>query len=151
MKQFSQLTTTLLLSFCLALLAGWGMRALTEPLREDARARVRRLGAALWVVAVLVVPRASVLLAARSVDVPSTDHMLSQRSRLFAQLWREDQKEIGDFLQNAFGSGPEPEDTGIATAFNEKFDELAEARQGKLRALDSRLAEERRNRQLASP
>ena len=32
--------------------------------------------------------------------VPSMDQQLSQRSRLRAQLWREDQKAIGDFLRN---------------------------------------------------
>ena len=39
------------------------------------------------------------MLAARSVDVPSMDELLSQRSRLWAQLWREDQREIQAFLR----------------------------------------------------
>ena len=54
----------------------------------------------LWVVGVLIVPRASVLLSARSVEVPSTDHALSQRARLWRQLWREDQQKIQDFMQD---------------------------------------------------
>jgi len=102
----------------------------------------------LWVVGVLVVPRASVLVAARSVEVPSMDQLLSQRSRLWAQLWREDQKEIGDFLKNGFDSDDGAPRPDLAAAFNSKFDELADERQAKLGALDARLAEERRNRQL---
>jgi len=105
----------------------------------------------LWVVGVLVAPRASVLLAARSVDVPSTDQVLSQRSRLWAQLWREDQKEIAAFLKNSFTG--EPSDPAEAqrtiTAFNQKFDELGAERERKLAELDLRLSEERRNRQSA--
>jgi len=111
----------------------------------------------LWVVGVLILPRASVLLAARSVEVPSTDHVLSQRSRLRAQLWDEDQKKIGDFMKEQMTFPDDLEDPaerqalaqrGIS-AFNEKFDELAAERQRRLAELDARLGEERRNRQLA--
>jgi ABC-type transport system involved in multi-copper enzyme maturation permease subunit len=102
----------------------------------------------LWVVGVLVVPRASVLLAARSVEVPSMDQLLSQRSRLWAQLGREDQKVIGDFLKDNFSSDDDAPRPDLAAEFNSKFDELADERQAKLGALDARLAEERRNRQL---
>jgi len=103
----------------------------------------------LWVVGVLVLPRASVLLAARTVDVPSTDQMLSQRSRLWAQLWREDQQEIQAFLRNSFGNEPQDPAAGqrAVAEFNRKFDELAEERQRRLSELDLRLTEERRNRQ----
>ena len=109
----------------------------------------------LWVVGVLVVPRASVLLAARSVDVPSMDSLLSQRSRLWAQLWREDQKAINDFMREQLSFPDEDADVGERQAamergvagFNEKFDQLAEERQRKIAALDARLSEERNNRQ----
>jgi hypothetical protein len=109
----------------------------------------------LWVVGVLIVPRASVLLAARSVDVPSTDQLLSQRSRLWAQLWREDQNEISRFMREQMSSPGESLDpaaqqaamqAGVA-AFNQKFDDLAEERARKIGALDARLNEERANRQ----
>jgi ABC-type transport system involved in multi-copper enzyme maturation permease subunit len=108
----------------------------------------------LWVVGVLVMPRASVLLAARSVDVPSTDQLLSQRSRLWAQLWREDQKEIQSFMSNSFGNGRDEagdrdpaEAQRVIAEFNQMFDELADRRQERIAELDSRLTEERRNRQ----
>lgn len=109
----------------------------------------------LWVVGVLIVPRASVLLAARSVEVPSMDQLLSQRSRLRAQLWRDDQAVINTFMREQLSGVRDEEDSmqmqsamqaGIA-AFNTKFDELAEERQRKLAELDARLTEERRNRQ----
>ena len=109
----------------------------------------------LWVVGVLIVPRASVLLAARSVEVPSTDELLSQRSLLWAQLWRDDQKEINRFMREQM-SLPEdsldPEEqqaamqNGVA-AFNQRFDDLAEERTRKIGVLDARLNEERANRQ----
>jgi ABC-type transport system involved in multi-copper enzyme maturation permease subunit len=110
----------------------------------------------LWVVGVLIVPRASVLLAARSVDVPSMDQLLSQRSRLWAQLWRDDQGTINDFMQEQMSSARSNEDPEAMQAamqasigaFNTKFDELAEERQRRLAELDSRLTEERHNRQL---
>jgi ABC-type transport system involved in multi-copper enzyme maturation permease subunit len=104
----------------------------------------------LWVVGVLVMPRASVLLAARAVEVPSTDQVLSQRSRLWAQLWREDQKEIQAFLRDSFSGERDDDMEGgqrAIAAFNEKFDQLADERQRKLAELDARLSEERRNRQ----
>jgi len=110
----------------------------------------------LWVVGVLIVPRASVLLAARSVEVPSTDQILSQMSRLQSQLWREDQKKISDFMREIMvpggpNSGGEDAEQEMAqrsvNAFNEKFDELANDRQRQIRSLDERLGEERRNRQ----
>ena len=109
----------------------------------------------LWVVGVLIIPRASVLLAARSVDVPSTDQLLSQRSRLWAQLWRDDQKEINRFMREQMSFPEESLDpeaqqaamqAGVA-AFNQKFDDLAEERARKIGALDARLNEERSNRQ----
>jgi ABC-type transport system involved in multi-copper enzyme maturation permease subunit len=109
----------------------------------------------LWVVGVLIVPRASVLLAARSVEVPSMDQLLSQRSRLWAQLWREDQATIQAFMQEQMSAADGVEDEGARmaamqsgiAAFNTKFDELADERQRNLAELDARLTEERRNRQ----
>ncbi len=109
----------------------------------------------LWVVGVLIVPRASVLLAARSVEVPSMDQLLSQRSRLRAQLWRDDQATINTFMREQLSDvrGEDgSEEMGSAmqasiAAFNTRFDELAVERQRKLAELDARLTEERNNRQ----
>lgn len=109
----------------------------------------------LWVVGVLIVPRASVLLAARSVEVPSMDQLLSQRSRLRAQLWRDDQATINTFMREQLSDvrgedGSEERGSAMQAsiaAFNTKFDELAVERQRKLADLDARLTEERNNRQ----
>jgi ABC-type transport system involved in multi-copper enzyme maturation permease subunit len=131
-----------------------GLSVLVSSLtRSSATAFVLLLS--LWVVGVLIVPRAAVLLSARSVEVPSTDHVLSQRARLWRQLWREDQQKIQDFMQERMLGVETVEDPAeqqamaqrAVAAFNEHFDELADERQRKLADLDARLSEERRNRQ----
>jgi ABC-type transport system involved in multi-copper enzyme maturation permease subunit len=50
-----------------------------------------------WIFAVLIVPRTSVLLAGRAVKVPSLDEHASQRARLAAQLWQEDRAKMSNF------------------------------------------------------
>ena len=109
----------------------------------------------LWVVGVLIVPRASVLLAARSVAVPSTDALLSQRSLLWAQLWRDDQNEINRFMREQMSMpdgdmDPAAQQAAMqnsVAAFNQRFDDLAEERTRKIGALEARLNEDRANRQ----
>ena len=114
-----------------------------------------------WIGVVLVLPRASVLAAGRWVEVPSADQELSQRSRLATQLFREDREAIDAFLQAS--SGPdgsmrfdfdieEGEDPAAAVAefqarINTFLQDRAETRRERLDALESRLAEERRNRE----
>ena len=41
----------------------------------------------IWIVAVLIVPRASVLLAGRAVDVPSVDNIAAQKASYASGLW----------------------------------------------------------------
>jgi len=106
----------------------------------------------LWVVAVLVVPRSSVLLAARAVDVPSVDEALSERSRLRSQLWNEDRKKIREFMREGMAQAEQSDDPQAAMQsrigrFNTWFDELSAEREEKVAVLDARLAEERANRQ----
>lgn len=100
-----------------------------------------------WILAVMIVPRSAVALAARSVDVTSFDEILSQRTRLRAQLWEEDQKAIDEFL-----SGGEAENDPEAMRqrigrFNEFFQDLNDKRTRKLEELGARLSEERSNGQ----
>lgn len=100
-----------------------------------------------WIMAVMIVPRSAVALAARSVDVTSFDEILSQRARLRAQLWEEDQKAIQDYLSGGEGEGdPEAMRQRIGR-FNEFFQELNDERTRKLEELGARLSEERSNRQ----
>ena len=104
-----------------------------------------------WIMAVMVVPRGAVLVAARAVDVPTVDSILSQQRRLRGQLMMEDREAMNDFLQktmNAGGGdgGPEAMQAGIAK-LNEFMQERGEERKRKLDELSARLDEERKNQQ----
>ena len=95
-----------------------------------------------WVVAVQLVPRASVLLAGRMVDVPTTDELAAQKNKLSSQLWSEDREKMGKF---------QPTQTTDMQAtmqeFNQFMDQLANDRDAKMQELASRLNEDRENKQ----
>ncbi len=95
-----------------------------------------------WIFAVLIVPRASVLLAGRAVKVPSLDELASQRARLSAQLWNEDREKMGAFKPDNTGN---PEQ--MVNQFNKFMQTLADERDKKMAELSSRLNEERSNRE----
>ncbi len=100
----------------------------------------------IWILAVLVVPRSAVLLAARSVDVPPVDEILSQRARLLAQLWAEDRAGIEEFFSDDNAAEGSQEDPAARMAsFNSFVQELGEERTAKLDALQARLEEKRQN------
>ncbi len=96
-----------------------------------------------WVFAVLIVPRASVLIAGRAVAVPSIDHIAAQKNRLRAQLWTEDHQRM-----SVFKPAPSENPQDMMKEFNEFMQKNAEEREQQMRQLSSRLNEERRNRQL---
>ncbi|MDA8019940.1 MAG: ABC transporter permease [Thermoanaerobaculia bacterium] len=119
----------------------------------------------IWIAAVLVMPRASVLAAGRWVEVPAVDADISQRSRLAAQLFRENREAMMDML-NAEEGGlrielasetdtgdieePSPQEQAEAVAkfqarINEFLTEQATRQREALDDLDTRLAERRRN------
>ncbi len=102
-----------------------------------------------WILAVLVVPPSAVMLAARSVAVPSVDESLSQLGRLRTQLWAEDRKAIDTYLQDNMAEEPDRIETAAAIVgrFNEFFQQRSEARSQALEELEARLAEQRANRQ----
>ncbi len=107
----------------------------------------------LWIMAVMILPRSSVLLAARSVDVPSVDEMLSQQRRLRTQLWQEDRVAMQDYLQNTMNTSDADEESPAArqammNRFNSFMQEQGENRNARLNALTARLEEERANRQV---
>lgn len=97
----------------------------------------------IWITCVLIIPRSAVLLAGRAVSVPSVDEIMSQQNRLSSQL-------AGEKLDNlsSFRSTPgKPIDEQLAEF--EKFqDSLTDDQDEKVRALTSRLEEERHNRQI---
>jgi len=95
-----------------------------------------------WIFSVLIIPRTSVLLAARSTDVPSIDMLASQKSRLRMQLWSEDRKKMAAYRPSSKG---DPEK--FMDEFSRFMEELADERDKKMMQLANRLNEERRNRQ----
>ncbi len=105
----------------------------------------------LWILAVLVLPRSAVLLAARSVAVPTVDEGLSQLGRLRTQLWAEDRQAIDTFLQESMSGEPESPEAAasIVGRFNQFFQQRSEARSQALEAFEARLTEQRANRQMA--
>jgi len=97
-----------------------------------------------WVLCIHIVPRISVLLAARSVDVPSVDEIAYQKSTLAGQLFNE----FDDAMRSYdFSNATVNEDGDIIDGFNEYVDSLNEIRDTKMKTLASRLEEDRFNRQ----
>lgn len=97
-----------------------------------------------WIFAVLIVPRTSVLLAGRAVKVPSLDEHASQRARLAAQLWQEDRSKMAEF-KPATDIKENPQK--MMNEFNTFMQKLGEERDQKMQSLAKRLNEERRNRE----
>jgi ABC-type transport system involved in multi-copper enzyme maturation permease subunit len=95
-----------------------------------------------WIFAVLIVPRVSVLLAGRAVEVPSVDEIASQKSRLSAQLWKEDREKMTSFKP---AKTDDPEE--MLRQFNKFMQDNADERDKKMNDLAERLNEDRRNRQ----
>jgi ABC-type transport system involved in multi-copper enzyme maturation permease subunit len=96
-----------------------------------------------WIFAVFIIPRASVLLAGRAIDVPSVDEHGYQKARFRSQLWEEDRHKMAEFKPD------ENEDPmKIVDKFNEFMQNLADERDTKIKELTKRLNEDRRNKQI---
>lgn len=96
----------------------------------------------IWVVSVLIVPRSSVLLAGRAVDVPAVDAIAAQKTTYSKQLWQDHQKAMSEF------KAPEGGDpNAMMDSFNAYMDSLAQIRESKMNAFSDRLSEDRHNRQ----
>lgn len=96
----------------------------------------------IWIVAVMIVPRASVLMAGRYVDVPSVDHIASQKSMMRAQQWQEHR---GDFTSFKPSDTDDPDK--MMDEMNRFMEDRADERDKKMLEFTSRLNEERFNRQ----
>jgi ABC-type transport system involved in multi-copper enzyme maturation permease subunit len=96
-----------------------------------------------WIFAVLIIPRTSVLFAGRAVDVPSVDEIASQKSRFSSQLWEEDRKKMGTFKPTVSNNQPDK----IMQEFNTFMQNIADERDMKMEEFGGRLNEERANRQ----
>lgn len=95
-----------------------------------------------WIAAVQLVPRASVLLAGRMIEVPTTDELAAQKNKLSVQLWAEDREKMGNF---------QPTSTTDMQAMMQEFNQFMEKqtseRDAKMQELASRLNEDRENKQ----
>ena len=95
----------------------------------------------IWIGGVLIIPRASVLIAGRLVDVPNVDEISAQKSRYRAQLWDEDQPKLSEFT---IPDGVEPQNA--FSKFSEFMQDLSAARQVKIDEFDQRLNEDYNNK-----
>ena len=94
-----------------------------------------------WIVAVLIIPRASILLAGRAVDVPSVDTIAAQKATYSSQLWKEFREGMAGFASQATDDMDQ-----VMQEFNQFLDSLNADRDEKMNVLASRLNEDRENR-----
>jgi ABC-type transport system involved in multi-copper enzyme maturation permease subunit len=95
-----------------------------------------------WILAVMIVPRAAVLLAGRAVEVPAVDELDAQKAAFGTQLWREHREKLSSFK-------PTQNDDmqGLMDEFNRFMNDLADERDNKMQEFAGRLNEDRQNRQ----
>lgn len=96
-----------------------------------------------WIGAVMIIPRASVVLAGRAVEVPSVDSISAQKSAYAHQLREEFIDNLGGYDMPSGGNMEE-----IMGAFQSFMDSISEIRESKMKALNDRLYEDRSNRQV---
>lgn len=95
------------------------------------------IGLVVWIFAVLIVPRASVLISGRLVEVPNVDDITSQKNRYRTQLFDEDRPKMQNFKPK---EGTEPQE--VMTQFSGMMRELSTTRQEKIEAFTERINEE---------
>jgi len=100
----------------------------------------------LWIGAVLIIPRVSVLLAGRSVDVPSVDEIAAQKATFRRQLWKEFRDDMKNFSTPAGANKDDIE--AVMAAFNQFMDSVTAIRDEKMDGFAGRLNEDRHNRQI---
>lgn len=96
----------------------------------------------IWIFIVLIIPRISVLIAGRSVDVSTVDEMAAQKSKLRRQLWQEDRSKLAGFQP-----AQRQDVDAMMREFQEFMQELSDRRYEKMQALARQLNEVRRNKQ----
>lgn len=99
----------------------------------------------IWIGGVLVMPRVSILLAGRAVDVPSIDALASQKASYASGLW----KDFRDGMKS-FEAPPFDENTDIdavMATFNQYMDSLTEIRDDKMDLFTGKLNSQRQNKQ----
>jgi ABC-type transport system involved in multi-copper enzyme maturation permease subunit len=95
----------------------------------------------IWVGSVMILPRAAVLLAGRSVEVPSVDEVGYQKASFATDLWKDFRESLAGF------QAPKTEDPEeMMTYFNKYMDSLSTTRDQKLEEFRARVNENRYNR-----
>jgi len=97
----------------------------------------------IWIISVMIVPRASILLAGRAVEVSSVDEILSKKRVYSSQLWNED----GDKMSTFKPSNTEDPEV-MVSEFNRFMGDIAKDRREKMNEFSGRLNEDRHNRQV---
>ena len=97
----------------------------------------------IWIAAVLIVPRVSVLAAGRAVDVPSVDRIAAQKAGYSSQLRDEFIDAIGNMSISM-----EDGDSDPLKSLNRYMDSLNNERDAKQLEFSGRLNEDRHNRQM---
>ena len=97
----------------------------------------------IWIASVLIIPRAAVLLAGRSVEVPSVDEISSQKAKYSSQLRDEYIDGLGHMSISLSG----PDDDPIKK-LNHAMDSLTNIRETKMDEFSGRLDEQRANCQV---
>ncbi len=95
----------------------------------------------IWIFAVLIVPRASVLVSGRLVDVPNVDEITAQKNRYRIQLFDEDRPKMADFT---IPEGTHPQEA--MQLFSSYMSELSDARNQKIEAFEERINEDYQNK-----
>jgi ABC-type transport system involved in multi-copper enzyme maturation permease subunit len=96
----------------------------------------------LWIFAVMIIPRLSVIVSGAAVDVPALDEMNSKKARFISQLWSEDREKISLFKPTA---GDDMQTT--MNELNKFMQTNADDRDKKTNEFSSRLNEERVNKE----
>jgi ABC-type transport system involved in multi-copper enzyme maturation permease subunit len=99
------------------------------------------IGLVVWIFAVLIVPRASVLISGRMVEVPNIDEITSAKNQYRMQLFDEDRPKMSNFKPDE-----DAEVQDIMTAFSGMMRELSAAREEKMDVFNARLNEDFTNK-----
>ncbi|MFH1195667.1 MAG: ABC transporter permease [bacterium] len=92
-----------------------------------------------WIFFVLVIPKASVLIAGRAVDVPSVDEINTKKNKYSQQLSKEHFGKLNGFKA--------PQGGDMMAEFTKYMEKINKERDEKMRSFAGKLNTERRNRQ----
>ena len=94
----------------------------------------------IWIMAVLVIPKASVMIAGRAVFVPSVDEINSQKSLYARQLNNEHFKKLGEFKTDKKGQD-------VFQEFQKFMEKTNDEREEKMKLFNEKVNNERQTRQ----